>query len=148
MFSKHDHPIQTHLYRDAEDNETSRLERELYEVQIKLETLKSQLENSKSLLAIRKNEVLKAELLLEAYNRELLTLQKESKSLRARNIDVQVENEGLKALVDVGKSQRDGSTNRQQLLNFDEVLKDILPKGVTVEMLLDKTYNLDKHAKS
>lgn len=119
------------------DSEILVVENEIEKFRNKTKELNFQIDTSKNLIDEKRNEILKAELLVEAYDKELKILKKEGDSLRLKNIDFQSENESLKAMFEFAKSLRDGSKTRDQLLNFDEVLKDVLPEGVTVRMLLD-----------
>ncbi|CAD5118940.1 DgyrCDS7615 [Dimorphilus gyrociliatus] len=124
--------------REIFNREYETLTDEFSETTIKLKEVEDHYTVAKDEVIQRRQEVLQAQIELDEISQHLDILKQETEILKTNHVDIQADNEGLRILSEVSKAWKEGLNGRDQLLNFDEILKDQLPRGQTVDRLLNE----------
>ncbi|CAD5122485.1 DgyrCDS10908 [Dimorphilus gyrociliatus] len=124
--------------RGVFSREIETLRDEFKETTIKLREVENHLGITKDEVIQRRQEVLQTQMDLEQITQHLDMLKQESEVLKIWHVDSQAENEGLRIMKEISTAWKEGLEGRNQLLNFDEILKGILPEDKTVQDLLNE----------
>lgn len=122
-------------------NQLLDLQNEAKTMQQKIKETEQDYRAVSDLLSNQRKLVIEAEMRLEMVTQELQSIKQQCEVLKIRNVDHLTSNEGLDTLKQFSKAWNTGLSGRQQKINFDQILKDVLG-NYTVDSLLN-----DRHEK-
>ncbi|CAD5113351.1 DgyrCDS2525 [Dimorphilus gyrociliatus] len=129
--------IEVEELKNLVDNEISTLKDQAKETQSKLREIEMHYRGARDELVNRRKVVLEAEIKLDMVTQELGSLKQQCEMLKIWNVDRLLSNEGYEIMKEYASAWSLGLTGREQRLNFNNILKDIL-NGQNVDFLLNE----------